>query len=75
MFPLAEQNAILYLETKPTITTTQCLTKANEVLRQYTDLLSYNFAQSYLTQSNNLVFDTSLVTRGTDYKPYFLALK
>lgn len=74
-FPVAEQKVILQLESKPTITTTQCLTLPNKVLRQHTNLLKINFACTNLTERNNLVFNTSLAIRGTDYEPYFPAFQ
>lgn len=57
------------------ITVTQCLTLANEVLQQYTNLSSINFICAHLMEYNNLVFDISLATRDTYYKPYFLTLQ
>lgn len=63
------------MESKLAITTTQCLSLGNEVLRQQTDIPSYNFACVYLTKRNNLAFNISLVTRVTDYEPYFLKLQ
>lgn len=38
------------------------------------DLPSINFARDYLTERNNMVFDTSLTTRGMENEPYFLAI-
>lgn len=74
-FSAAKQKVILHLTSKPNITTTQCLTLANKTLRQHTDLLSFNFVRTYLTECNNLVIDTLLVTRGTDYEPNFPGLR
>lgn len=70
-----EQKVILQLTTKPTSTTTQCLTLANQILRQYIDFPNINFARAYLTKRNNLVLETSLATRDTNYEQYFLALQ
>lgn len=42
---------------------------------QHNDLLTINFVITYFTQWDYLVFDTSLVTRGPEYEPYFLAFK
>lgn len=72
--PAAEQKVLVQLEKKSTITVTQFLTIANEVLRQYTDLTAINFITTYLTKWENLVFDTSVETEGTEYEPYFPAL-
>lgn len=56
------------------MTTTQCLTITNEVTWYYTDLSTIKFAKTYLTEQDNLVFDTSLATKDTDYKSYFQAV-
>lgn len=66
---------MVQLEAKPTISTTQCLTIANEVLRQYSSTSTINITCVYLTERDNLVFDTSRTTRGTNYERYFSALK
>lgn len=60
---------------KPTIDATECLNLANHTLREHTKLHTINFYGAYLTGRDNLVFETSLTTRGTDYEPYFPVLK
>lgn len=74
-FPKVEQNVILQLDIKPTITATYYLTLAKEVLEQHTDLPTLDLTYAYLLKGNNLIFDTSLDTRGNDYEPYFLLLE
>lgn len=74
-FTAHEQKVDVLLEAKTNITTTRCLTIANEVLRQQTSALTVNLTHVYLTERDNLVFDTSLATRGTDYELYFPAVQ
>lgn len=70
-FLLGEQKDVVQPESKPTITTTQYFTLASEVLLQQTNLPAINFVRVYLTDNNNLVFNTSIGTRGTGYEFYF----
>lgn len=71
-FRAVEQNVVVVLEMKPTITTTQCLTIENEAIQQYTDLPSSNIIRVYFIDGENLVFDTLLVSRDTEYQLHFL---
>lgn len=74
MFPGAGQKVMDQLKKNVTSTDTQCLTITNKILCQYTDLPTVNFTRAYLTNKDNLVFDTSLATIGTKYEPYFTAI-
>jgi hypothetical protein len=48
---------------------------ANKAVRHYQQELDYCFVRCHATQKNNLVLQTSLKTRGTDYQPYLEAIK
>lgn len=71
--PVEVQKVVLQLESKSIIIITKFLIMATKVLYQHTDLPSINLFRAYFTSYDNLVFDTSLATRGTYYEPSFPA--
>jgi hypothetical protein len=79
-FPIAEQKVVCQLGPDSPLDRTpegaaDYLKRANNAIHELTKEPGMSFNRAYITEKDNLVFQTSIHTRGTDFQPYFEHLK
>jgi hypothetical protein len=79
-YPIAEQKVVCQLGPDSPLDkspegTADYIKRANKIINNLTKEPGMNFGRAYITEKNNLVFQTSIHTRGMDFQPYFEHLK